>query len=172
MPATAAARAAPPSLGGSMAMTGTSTGSAPSRPRARLSSEAWVRVRVTTIRRPSSGRSSNHRSSVPATRPTTITDGDSSGWSPRVARVARVVTWSGRVPHRMAAAGVSGGSPPASSRSAIRGQRATPMSTTRVPPRRAAASQSMVPSPADGSSWPVMTVKAVDEKRWVTGMPA
>ena len=41
------------------------------------------------------------------------------------------------------AAGVEGSRPPATSRAAICGRRATPMSTTMVPPRRAAASQSM-----------------------------
>ena len=51
--------------------------------------------------------------------------------------------------------------------------RATPMSTTIVPPTRATASQSTVPSsPAPGSSWPVTMVTLVDECRSVTGMPA
>ncbi len=37
---------------------------------------------------------------------------------------------------------------------------------------RATASQSTVPPPLDGSSWPVTTVNDVDENRWVTGIPA
>ena len=50
----AAARAAPPSAGSSMAMTGSSTTDAP-RPVSRpTSSDAWARARVTTTRRPAS----------------------------------------------------------------------------------------------------------------------
>ena len=92
--------------------------------------------------------------------------------APRVASVARVVCWSGRVPQRTAAAGASGERPAAMSRAAICGHRPTPMRMTMVPPTRATASQSTVPSPLDGSSWPVTTVNDVDENRWVTGMPA
>ena len=42
-----------------------------------------------------------------------------------------------------------------------------------VPPTRATASQSTVPSsPTAGSSWPVTMVTLVDECRNVTGIPA
>ncbi len=78
-----------------------------------------------------------------ATLPTTMVLGASRRWSPRVARVARTVRCSGRVPHCTAAAGVSGWSPPDISRAAMAGQRPTPMSTTMVPPRPATASQSI-----------------------------
>jgi hypothetical protein len=90
-----------------------------------------------------------------------------------VARVARTVRCSGLVPQWTAATGVSGARPPAISSAAIRRMRATPMRTTIVPPTRATARQSTVPSvPAPGSSWPVTMVTLVDEWRRVTGMPA
>ena len=81
--------------------------SARRRPRAgpTASCDACWRVRVTTTRRPNSGRRSNHARSSPATSPTTITDGVASGWSAIVASVARTVVCSGRVPHRTAATG-------------------------------------------------------------------
>ena len=89
------------------------------------SADAWSRARVTTTRRPNSGRSSNQRRSTPATSPITITDGGSSGWSAMVPSVARTVRCSGRVPHaRTAAAACRGARPPAISRSAMRRIRA------------------------------------------------
>ena len=129
---------------------------------------------MTTTRVPNSGRRSNQARSTAATSPTTITDGVRERLRrPIVASVARTVSCSGRVPHRTAATGVSGASPPATSSSAIRPIRATPMRITMVPPTRATASQSTEPSsPAAGSSWPVTTVNDVDEWRSVTGMPA
>ncbi len=52
---TAAASAAPASVGSATAMTGTSMGSAPAARRRRLSPEAWRRVRLTITLRPKSG---------------------------------------------------------------------------------------------------------------------
>ena len=52
--------------------------------------------------------------------------GDSRWWSASVASVARTVRCSGRVPHRTAAAGVAGSSPPAIRRSAMLAQPAHP----------------------------------------------
>ena len=154
-------------------MAGASTVAAPSAARRATSSPACARARVTTTRRPSSGRFSNQARSQAATSPTTMVEGEPKGASPMVASVARTVRCSGRVPHCVAATGVSGARPPAISASAIRPIRATPMRMTMVPPTRATASQSTVPSsPAPGSSWPVTMVTLVDEWRSVTGMPA
>ena len=156
-----------------MAITGTSIGSAPASRSARDRVDAWARVRVTTTRRPNSGRRSNHARSTAATSPTTMTEGVASASAPICDNVDRTVCCSGRVPHRTAATGVLGSSPPAISSSAIRPMRATPMRITMVPPTRATARQSTDPSsPAAGSSCPVTTVNEVDEWRSVTGMPA
>ena len=171
--AAASASAAPPSAGSVTAITGTSMGSAPASRSAVASEEAWARVRVTTTRRPNSGRCSNHDSSSAATSPMTMTDGAARSWSARVPSVARVVVCSGRVPQRTAAAGVSAERPPSMSWSAMRRRRATPMRITTVPPTWATARQSTDPSsPTEGSSCPVTTVNDVDEWRSVTGMPA
>ncbi len=102
----------------------------------------------------------------------TIVDGAARSWVCNVASVARTVCCSGRVPQRTAAAGVSGASPPASSRSLMRRRLRTPISTTMVPPTRAIASQSTSAEALVGSSWPVTTVRLVEEYRIVTGMPA
>ncbi len=171
MAATAVRSAWPSSAGSVISMAGTWTTSAPRRRRRCASDDACVRVRVTTTRRPNKGSRSNQPTSTAATEPTTMVDGAASSWSPSDARVARTVDCSGRVPHRTAAAGVSGWSPPAWSAAAIFGQRPTPISTTIVPPRRAAAAQSMEVSFV-GSSWPVITVNDVEEGSSDTGMPA
>jgi hypothetical protein len=156
-----------------MRMAGSSTVAAPSSRRRASSDEDWARARVTTIVRPNRGRRSNQPRSRPATAPTTMVAGDCRSWSARVPSVARTVRWSGRVPQITAAAGVSGSRPPSMSRWVIARMRPTPMRTTIVPPTRATASQSTEPSSGtEGSSWPVTTVKLVEENRWVTGMPA
>jgi hypothetical protein len=72
----------------------------------------------------------------------------------------------------MAAAGISGGSPPSIRAAAIAGRLVTPMYTTMVPPLLASACQSNWDALFSGSSWPVTKVTAVDRPRWVTGMPA
>ena len=64
----------------------------------------------------------------------TIVAGASSPAPAMVPSVARTVRCSGRVPHWIDAAGVSGRRPPAISRAAIFSMRATPMRTTIVPP--------------------------------------
>ncbi len=156
-----------------MAMAGTSTVAAPRADSRATSSLACSRARVTTTRRPMSGRFSNHARSLAATSPTTMVDGVPSACAPMVPSVARTVRCSGRVPHCTAATGVSGDRPPATRAAAMRPMRATPMRITIVPPTRATADQSTLPSsPAAGSSWPVTMVTLVDEWRSVTGMPA
>ena len=77
-----------------------------------------------------------------ATAPMTMTAGDSMDSVARRPNVVRQVRCSGRVPQVIAATGVSAGSPPAMSRSAISVRLATPMRTATVPPRRPTASQS------------------------------
>ena len=108
------ARAAPPSAGSATSMTGTSTGSAPSRPQRRgAARRPGARARVTTTRcaeQRSATRTS--RGPAPATSPMTMrSTARPAAWSARVASVARTVCCSGRVPQRTAAAGVSGGEP-------------------------------------------------------------
>ncbi len=152
-------------------MVGTSTVSAPIARSRSTRPDAWWRARVTTTRRPNRGRDSNQGRSSAATFPITIVTGGSRGQACSSPRVVRMVRWSGRVPHRMAATGVSAGAPPAISRSAISARWATPMRTTMVSPTRARASQSMSSS-TWWRLWPVTTVNDVDRPRWVTGMPA
>ena len=155
-----------------MAIVGTLITSAPAASRRSVRRDACAGARVTTMRRPVSGRAANHSSSSAATSPMTITDGAASGCSAIVASDARVVCWLGRVPHRTAATGVWGARPPAIRRSLIRPMLATPIRTTMVPPTRAMAPQSTSDRSFVGSSWPVTIVTDVDEYRRVTGMPA
>jgi hypothetical protein len=100
-----------------------------------------------------------------------MVEGDATSAAPSPASVVRTVRCSGRVPHRTTATGVAPARPAAMRRSAMAALVATPMRMTTVPPTRATASQS-VPVEAQGSSWPVTTVKEVDSPRWVTGTPA
>ena len=96
---------------GSIAMAGSSITSAPSSSSRTRSSLACSRARVTTTERPNNGRASNQARSSAATSPTTIALGGSTPASAMVARVARTVRWSGRVPLRTAATGVSARAP-------------------------------------------------------------
>ena len=127
--------------------TGTSTGSAPSTPRARLSSDAWVRVRVDD--------------DPPAQQRPVLEPAQSLGRHPahddHRRRLERVVAEGGEGgPGRVlvgpgapadGGGGRVGREPAGQQPLGDRGQRPTPMRMTSVPPRRAAASQSMVPSP-------------------------
>ena len=88
------------------------------------------------------------------------------------ARVPVTVRWSGVVPQRMTATGVSGDRPPAISLSTVSGSVFTPISSTRVSTAVASRSQSMAGSLLSGSSWPVTTAKVAARPRWLTGMPA
>ena len=153
-------------------MAGSSSTSAPRFSSRVRSSLACSRARVTTTERPNSGRASNHDRSSAATSPTTIALGACTPASATVASVARTVCWSGRVPLRTAATGVSGARPPSIRRWAITARRPAPMRITRVPPTRASASQSTSVRSLAGSSCPVTTVKWVETPRWVTGIPA
>ena len=104
---------------GSIAIDGSSTTSAPSPSRRARSALACSRARVTTMRRPNSGRCSNQPRSSAATSPTTIALGASTPRSAIVASVPRTVCCSGRVPHRTAATGVVGARPPSINSRAI-----------------------------------------------------
>ena len=119
---------------GAMRIVGSSSTSAPSASSRARSSLTCCRARVTTIVRPNSGRASNHEKSSAATSPTTIALGDSTPASAIVPNVARNVRWSGRVPNRTAATGVSSSRPPAINALAISAIRPAPMRTTSVPP--------------------------------------
>ena len=91
---------------GSSAIAGSSMTSAPSCSSSVRSSLACSRARVTTMRRPNSGRCSNHAKSSAATSPTTIADGASTPTRrDRRERRARSCVAPGRVPHRTAATG-------------------------------------------------------------------
>ena len=143
----AAARAAPPSAGSSMAMTGSSTTVAPRPSRRSTSSEAWARARVTTTVRPSSGERGSRRAparppveprSRPATAPTTMAAGAGRSTSARSARVERTTCCASVVPQWTTATGVAAARPAASSPSVIRARSPMPMRTTSVPPVRPA----------------------------------
>ena len=117
-----------------MRIAGASTTSAPSARSRDARSLAWGRARVTATVTPPSGRPSPSQSSSAcsaATGPTTVIDG---GWiaaavaaSAIVARVASTVRWPGSVPCWTTAAGSSGDRPAATSCSAMRPSRRTPM---------------------------------------------
>ncbi len=98
---------------GSTAIVGNSSTSAPIASSHDRNALDCSRARVTTTRLPNNGRVSNHAKSSAATSPTTIADGASTPASAMVARVARTVCCSGRVPQRTAATGVESGRPPA-----------------------------------------------------------
>ena len=129
----AAARSGPESCGGSMRIEGASIVSAPSSSSRATRSEAWARLRVTMIRRPKSGRRSNHanRSRSRTTSPMRIRAGGARPASvAREGSVPRVpVTTRCRavVPHWMTAAGVSASTSCAMRFSAITARLATPM---------------------------------------------
>ena len=126
----------PPSAGSSMAMTGSSTTTAP-RPVSRSTrTEAWARARVTTTVRPANGRGAAgpgaggagageapgivaaHRltppprrsrppvTSSPATAPTTMVAGAGRSTSARWARSVRTTCWRSVVPQWTTATGV------------------------------------------------------------------
>ena len=170
-PAIAASSATPPSTGSSIRIVGTSITSAPAARNAPERGPAPSVARVTTTRRPNIGRPENQSRSCAATSPTTIVDGERSARCGSSPSVERTTLWSGRVPHRTAAAGVVGANPPAISRREISPMWDTPMRITMVPPTAASASQFTSVCGLVGSSWPVTTVKLVEEYLIVTGMP-
>ena len=164
-----------------MRMAGTSRTSAPSSSSAAVSREAWLRARVTSTRRPKSGRwlrRSNHWS-LSRSFTTSPTRKMAGGLSPArcTSSAARptVVTstrCSGFVPQRMTAAGVSALRPFSMSFCVMRGRFATPMRNTSVSTPVASLSQRMLLPPFVGSSCPVTTANEVATARCVTGMPA
>ncbi len=153
-------------------MAGSSITPAPSASRRDRNALACSRARVTTTRRPSKGRRSNHPRSSAATAPTTIADGDSIPAVATAPSVVRTVRCSAVVPDRTAATGVVLASPPACRRAAMSAMWPTPIRITSVPPARASASQSTSLRPFAGSSCPVTIVTCVASPRCVTGMPA
>ncbi len=116
-----------------MRIAGASMTVAPSARSRAASALAWARARVTATVRPCSGRCSSHASCsrIAATSPTSVIAGarmrSSCARSAMSASVASTVRWPGRVPCSITAAGWSGGRPPATRRSAIRGSVRTPM---------------------------------------------
>ena len=137
------ARAASKSIGSS-AIDGSSITSAPSCSRRARSSLACSRARVTTTRRPNSGRCSNQPRSRPATSPTTIALGASTpSVGDRRERAAdRALLGPRSPPHR----GDRRGRARArrrSARCAMSARWPAPISTTSVPPARASAAQSV-----------------------------
>jgi hypothetical protein len=167
-----ASRSGSANSSGSTAIDGSSSTCAPRSSNRARSSLACSRARVTTTHRPNNGRDSNQLKSSAATAPITMADGASTPAAAIVASVARTLCCSGRVPHRTAATGVVGASPPATSSRAMSGNRPAPINTTSVPPARARARQSTSVVPFVGSSCPVTTVTCVETVRWVTGIPA
>ena len=99
---------------GSIRIAGSSTTSAPRSRRVAARPLAWARARVTTTRRPCSGRRSSQASSSrrAATGPTTISAGapmpSRSTAAAIVPSVATTVRWPGQVPRSIAAAGSLG----------------------------------------------------------------
>ena len=161
-----------------MCMAGSSSTSAPSSASASRSPDACADARVTTTRRPNSGRRSNQAisSRSETTAPITVITGAVSPSrataSASVDTVAATVRCRAYVPHCTAAAGVWGDMPPSTSAAAMRGSVFTPMYSTIVPPARASAAQSVCVSALAGSSWPVTNVTDVATPRCVTGIPA
>ena len=162
-------------------MVGNVITSAPSASSRSASAPACARGRVTTTRRPKSGRSSNHaiRSRSVTTLPTTTTPGAVSPAArtraASVPAVATTVACAPVVPLWIAAAGVSAASPCAMSAAMIAAICRIPMRKTSVPPWRASASQGSaggtVSSPT--RAWcPVAMVTSEAWSRCVSGMPA
>ena len=144
-------------------MVGISITSAPCSASWRLSWLACSRVRVTTTRRPNSGRRSNQLSFFrnDTTSPMMVTAGavnfSASTTSAMVVSVPVIVFCRPVVPQRTMATGVLAAMPLATSSAAIRRMRSTPMRTTLVPGIRAICAQSRPESGFVGSSCPVMT---------------
>ena len=133
---------------GSMRITAHSSTSAPRSRRRATSPLACARARVTTMRRPCSGRASAHASSSrkAATAPITVTAGEpipAASTAPAiVASVPDALRCAAVVPDCVTQTGVSGSLPAAIRVSATAPRRATPMSTTSVPGSVASAAQS------------------------------
>jgi len=130
-----------------MAMVGNSRQCAPSSLRMALNSLACSRARVTTMRRPNSGRASNQLSSPRSrtTSPTTVMAGGLRFAAATLAAISRrvpmTVCCSGVVPQRITATGVSPDRPCSISMPQISGRFLTPMKNTRVPTPVASRSQ-------------------------------
>ena len=134
-----------------MAMTGSSTTSAPSPPSRSTSSDAWERARVTTTRRPASGAGSSAQSGSGGLGRTEVEPGHRADHDDRGGRqvdrgqLARVDgppaggRWSPSAPRPP---GCRRGGRRPSARSAIRARSDMPIRTTSVPPARPRASQS------------------------------
>ena len=163
---------------GSMRMTAHSSTSAPRSRRRATRPLACARARVTTMRRPCSGRGSAHASSSrsAATAPITVTAASGSRPPRRRRRSSRACrrrcaarrscptasrTRASRAPCR-----------PRSARRPPGARRATPMSTTSVPGRPASAAQSTSARGLPGRSCAVTIVTCAARSRCVTGTPA
>ena len=157
---------------------GASTHCAPAASSSSVSRLACSRARVTRIRWPNNGRSSNQRRPCRkfTTSPTTKIAG---GVIPCAATSATAlptvvirVFCCGVVPQRITAAGVSAARPLAISCVVIWGRFSTPIKNTSVSTAVASLSHCMPDSVFSGSSWPVTTANEVAIARCVTGIPA
>ena len=163
--------------GGTILIVGKSTGRAPASLRRAANSRDCSSGLVITTPFPKRGFVSNQfRSSLsPTTLPTMKIAGGVnfrfSASSTIVSRVPARVSWSGVVPHRISAAGVSGSLPCAIRPSTIWDRFFTPMRNTTVP-TAVMLSQSMPLSPFVGSSCPVTNATVDVKLRCVRGIPA
>src|SRR3954452_22108038 len=135
--------------GGSTAIVGTSTGTAP-YPRSRsLISPAWSLVRGTSTRQPNSGRLSHQesRARLSTAAPTVATTGPVSTSSPAVfsataASLATTLFCAVPEPPEVTTTGVLPDRPPSTSRPAASGRSSTVPCSTSVPPAEPAAAAS------------------------------
>ena len=138
--------------------------SAPSARNCELNPLVCLRVRVTTIRLPKSGRFSNQFKSFrrETTSPKIATAGASKpaalACSAIFSRVPTIVFCWPTVPRWTSATGRFFWLPCANISRVIAANRSAPINITWVPPSLASASKSIALSPFVGSSWPVKKV--------------